>query len=203
MNQEKESPYEIGVRVTCADGDCGVLHRVIMDPTTKALTHLVVGPDPHSARLVPVTMVGSASTGAVVLICSGQDLDRLEPAEATEVIQGGTDLGARGSTLGTYSSSRPRTETVTYDRVPAGEVQIRRGEKVHAADGDIGRLQGLVVDRNHHVTYVLMSQGHWWSRKKEVAIPIGHVTDAVFGVQLDLTRGEVRELPEVDLARLG
>lgn len=202
MNPDKESPYEIGVRVTCADGDCGTLHRVIMDPASRALTHLVVGPDAHSARLVPVSMVGSASTEAVVLICSGSDLDRLEPAEATEVVQTEAgELGSRGSTLGTYT--RPRAETVTYDRVPAGEVQIRRGEKVHAADGDIGRLQGLVVDGSNHVTYVLMSEGHWWTKKKEVAIPIQHVTDAIFGVQLDLTKGQVKELPPVDLARMG
>jgi len=96
-------------------------------------------------------MVGSASTEAVVLICTNSDLDRLEPAEATEVIQSATaDMGARGSTLGAYSS-RARAETVTYDRVPAGEVQMRRGEKVHAADGDIGRLQGLVVDGSNHI----------------------------------------------------
>lgn len=201
MDQDKEIPYEIGVRVTSADGDCGTLHRVIMDPTTRALTHLVVGPDEHSSRLVPVSMVGSASTEAVVLICMTADLDRLEPAEATEVIQSATgDLGARGSTLGTYSS-RPRAETVTYDRVPPGEVQMRRGEKVHAADGDIGRLQGLVVDGSNHITYVLLQNGHWWS-KKEVAIPIEHVTDAIFGVQLDLTKGQVKDLPAVDLARM-
>lgn len=202
MNQDREFPYEIGVRVTSADGDCGTLHRVIMDPASKALTHLVVGPDEHSARLVPVSMVGSASTEAVVLICTTADLERLEPAEATEVVQSATsDMGGRGSTLGAYSS-RAHAETVTYDRVPAGEVQMRRGEKVHAADGDIGRLQGLVVNGDNHITYVLLSQGHWWS-KKEVAIPIEHVTDAIFGVQLDLTKGQVKDLPPVELARMG
>ena len=70
---------------------------------------------------------------------------------------------------------------------------MRRGEKVHAADGDIGRLQGLVVDGEQPRHLRAAVQGHWWG-KKEVAIPIEHVTDAIFGVQLDLTKGQVKDL---------
>ena len=47
---DKESPYAIGVGVSCTDGECGHLHRIIIDPESKALTHLVVGPDAHGAR---------------------------------------------------------------------------------------------------------------------------------------------------------
>ena len=90
---------------------------------------------------------------------------------------------------------------VTYDRVPVGEVDMRRGEHVHATDGNIGRVQGLVIDpRDHHVTHVLLEAGHLWG-KKQVAIPIGAVTDvAAAGVRLNLTRDQVRDLPPVDLA---
>ena len=38
-------------------------------------------------------------------------------------------------------------QPVTYDTVPLDEVEVRRGEHVHATDGDIGRVQGLVIDR--------------------------------------------------------
>ena len=37
-------------------------------------------------------------------------------------------------------------QTVTYHSVPLGEVEISRGEPVHATDGDIGEVQGLVID---------------------------------------------------------
>jgi hypothetical protein len=87
--------------------------------------------------------------------------------------------------------------------VPVGEVDIRRGEHVHATDGNIGRVQGLVIDpKDHHVTHVLLEEGHLWS-KKQVAIPIGAVTDvaAAAGVRLNLTRDQVRDLPPVDLAQ--
>jgi sporulation protein YlmC with PRC-barrel domain len=89
---------------------------------------------------------------------------------------------------------------VVYDRVPAGEVEVQRGEHVHATDGAIGQVQGLVIDPDdHHVTDVLLDEGHLWG-KKRVAIPIGAVTDVKDGIRLDLTKDEVRDLPPVDLA---
>ena len=91
-------------------------------------------------------------------------------------------------------------QAVTFDRVPAGEVAVRRGEHVHAADGPIGRVRGLVIDPgDHHVTHVLLDEGHLWG-KKEVAIPIGAVTGLSDGVRLSLSRDEVRDLPPVGLA---
>lgn len=89
---------------------------------------------------------------------------------------------------------------ITIDRVPAGEVEVRRGEHVHATDGEIGSVKGLVVDpSDHHVTHVLLDEGHLWGQKR-VAIPIGAVTGVDDGVRLSLTKDEVRDLPPVDLA---
>ena len=34
-------------------------------------------------------------------------------------------------------------QIVTTDAVPPGEVDVRRGDRVHATDGDIGRVAGL------------------------------------------------------------
>jgi hypothetical protein len=87
---------------------------------------------------------------------------------------------------------------VTTDLIPAGEVQVRRGDHVHATDGAIGRVQGLEVDdRDHHVTHVLLQEGHLWGRKR-VAIPIAAVTGVDDGIRLRLTRHEVEGLPCVE-----
>jgi sporulation protein YlmC with PRC-barrel domain len=98
--------------------------------------------------------------------------------------------------------------TVTYDTLPLGEVAVRRGERVHATDGTVGQVQGLVIDTgSRHVTYVLLQEGHLFSRK-EVAIPISAVTqvdnNAVEqtdhnGARLNLTKQQVRDLPPVDI----
>jgi sporulation protein YlmC with PRC-barrel domain len=79
------------------------------------------------------------------------------------------------------------------------EVEVRRGEHVHATDGHIGRVQGLVIDaNNHHVTHVLLQEGHLWGRK-EVAIPIRAVIGVDDGIQLNITKQQVQDLPPVDI----
>ena len=78
-------------------------------------------------------------------------------------------------------------------------MEIRRGEPVHATDGDIGRVQGLVVDPgNHYVTHVLLQEGHLRGRK-EVAIPVSAVASTDDGIQLTITKQEVQDLPPVDI----
>ena len=46
------------------------------------------------------------------------------------------------------------------------------------------------------VTHVLLLEGHLWGRKK-VAIPISAVTGVDAGIRLNLTKGQIGELPPV------
>ncbi len=86
------------------------------------------------------------------------------------------------------------------DRVPLGEVEIRRGDPVHARDGWIGAVQGLVIDpADHHVTHVILQEGHVWGRK-QVAIPIGAANRAGDELRVDLTKDEIEALPPVSLS---
>jgi sporulation protein YlmC with PRC-barrel domain len=102
-----------------------------------------------------------------------------------------------GGGLGMGLESVP--QAVIYDKVPLDEVEVRRGEPVHAADGEIGRVQGLVIDASdHHVTHVLLQEGHLWGRK-EVAIPITAVTGIDDGIRLSITKQQVQDLPPVDV----
>ena len=41
---------------------------------------------------------------------------------------------------------QPVAYTVQHERIPLGEVEVRRGEPVHAEGGVVGRVEGLVVD---------------------------------------------------------
>ena len=109
---------------------------------------------------------------------------------------GGAGMAGMGmSGMGSGSPS----QTVTYDTVPAGEVEIRRGEHVHATDGHIGRVQGLVIDRqSRHVTHPLLQEGHVRGRK-DVAIPVSAVASTSDGIQLSISKQEVQDLPPVDV----
>ncbi len=211
--------YMIGVEVTCSDGVCGDLSCVVIDPVARVLTHLVVEPKHRQGmgRLVPIDLVDAAAE-EIRLRCSAAEFEALEPAEETHFLpETGEEMGYEAGQafawpyyglgggmggMGMGGIGMATTPQVMIDdRVPAGEVEVRRGEHVHATDGNIGRVQGLVIDpKNHHVTHVLLDEGHLWG-KREIAIPIGAVKDvAADGVRLDLTRGEVRDLPVVDLA---
>jgi hypothetical protein len=214
--------YTIGVEVTCSDGVCGDLRCVVIDPVARVLTHLVVEPKHRQGqgRLVPIDLV-DASAEEICLRCSAAEFDALEEAEETHFLSGaGEPMGyGAGQALawpyyglgggmggigmgGMGMASGP--QVIIEDRVPAGEVEVRRGEHVHATDGDIGRVQGLVIDpKDHHVTHVLLQEGHLWG-KQEIAIPIGAVKDvAADGVRLKLAKDEVRDLPPVDLSHDG
>ena len=88
----------------------------------------------------------------------------------------------------------------TKDTLPPGEIGVRRGEAVHASDGEIGRVEGLVVDSTRgHVTHVLLQEGHLWGRK-QVAIPIDAVERIDDGITVTLTKHEIESLPEVGVA---
>jgi sporulation protein YlmC with PRC-barrel domain len=181
-----------------------------------------------TGHLVPIDLVTSTAPG-IQLKCSTPQFQALEEAEETQLLPGasgewgyeqdqmlslpyyglgmgamggvgglgGAGMGSLGTGMGMGRGSKPHP--VTYDRIPVGEVEVRRGEHVHATDGAIGRVRGLVVDpRDRHVTHVLLDEGHLWGEKR-VAIPISAVAGVSDGVRLNLTKDEVRDLPPVDL----
>jgi len=206
-------PFVIGSGVSCVDGACGEVTRVVINPVSRELTHLVVEPAGRSGlgRLVPLELV-DATGGGIKLRCTMAEFENLDAAEETQFVPGTRGYAAYGpeqvlawpySALGNAGVEGETvsgiSETVTYDTVPLGEVEVRRGDSVHATDGAIGHVEGLVIDpRNHHVTHVLLKEGHLWGRK-EVAIPITDVTGADDGIQLGLTKDQVRDLPPVGL----
>lgn len=112
----------------------------------------------------------------------------------------GLGLGGIGMGIGARGIADTGPQTITEDRVPEGEVEVRRGEHVQASDGEIGRIRGFVVDpADHRLTHVLLDEGHLWG-KKTVAIPISAVKDVNLGLRLNLTKAEVGDLPEIDLS---
>ncbi len=218
------SQFTIGAEASCRDGAAGTVSRVIVDPVAEEVTHLVVGPEHggDSSRFVPLDLVDSAA-GELRLTCTKAEFEKLDPAQesrfipATSGYQGygygpgqlgywpyyrlggglGMGLGLRG---GAEADEGAPVQIVTHDTVPLGEVAVRRGEPVHATDGDIGRVQGIVIDpASRHVTHVLLQEGHLWGRR-EVAIPIGAVASTSDGIKLTLAKQEVKDLPAVDLS---
>jgi sporulation protein YlmC with PRC-barrel domain len=208
--------FDIGCEVACSDGVCGVLSRVVVDPVAEAVTHLVVDPRHGRAEghLVPISYVTSAAE-RIELNCTRAQLAEFEYAEETDFLPAPRDVIGYGSKdalvlplwslhMGAYGpasrplmSGVPRPEVKTHDCVPLGEVDVRRGEAVHATDGEIGHVEGLVIrPDDHHVTHILLQEGHLWGEKR-VAIPISAVTRVGEAITLTLSKDQVRDLPPV------
>jgi sporulation protein YlmC with PRC-barrel domain len=210
--------FWIGADASCTDGACGQVSRIILNPVTREVTHLAVDPKRRHGpgRLVPVDLV-DATTGQIRLHCPLAEFQTLWPAQETEsepdldptghghpdnapnkadwvVMGGGVSMqrGARGE------PGAPQQVTVDY--VPEGEVEVHRELTVCATDSDIGQVGGLVVEPGgHHVTHVLLQEGHMWGRK-EVAIPIDAVTKiGALLIHLSLTKHQVKDLPPVTI----
>ncbi len=210
--------FWIGADASCTDGAFGQVSRIIVNPVTREVTHLAVDPKHRHGpgRLVPVDLV-DATTGQIRLRCPLAEFQTLRLAQETE---GGPDLDptghghpdnapdkvnwvVAGGAVIMQPGARGEPEApqqVTVDYVPSGEVEVHRELTVCATDGDIGQVQGLVVEPGgHQVTHVLLQEGHMRGRK-DVAIPIGAVTKiGTLLIHLSLTRHQVKDLPPVDI----
>jgi sporulation protein YlmC with PRC-barrel domain len=213
--------FTMGARASCSDGFCGELRRTILDPATRTITHLVIEPThkKEEGRLVPLHLVEAAG-GEIRLRCTLAEFEQLEPSEEVDVaegidygggygsaasIQGYGDVGSMGvgassSGMGIGMGLGHRTPTVVSHAVPLGETEVERHESVHAVDGEIGRVEGFVVDpADNKVTHVLLQEGHIWGRK-EVAIPVSAIVSVDAGIRLNITKQQVEDLPPLSQA---
>ena len=68
-----ETEFAIGATASCSDGPCGEVSRMIVDPATPTVTHLVIEPKhrPEPGQLFPLHLVdttaGDASPGCAAL----------------------------------------------------------------------------------------------------------------------------------------
>jgi len=203
---------DLGSAVHCADAEFGELADVVVDPTTRRVTHLVVRPHnrPDEARIVPVDRATNEGA-AVKLSFTVAEVEALDRMHETAYLRLGEfpvadpewDIGVE-EMLGLPYFQGIAAEPLeadphvmfAYDRVPKGDVEIRRSSAVTSADGNhLGHVDGFVVDAEHHISHVVLERGHLWGRR-EVTIPIGAVekveTDEVV---LRLSKDEVGRLP--------
>jgi sporulation protein YlmC with PRC-barrel domain len=203
----------IGSEAVGSDGYRGEVLAVVVDPAARTVTHLVVEPRGRAglARLVPLELadladLADSGPGPIPLRCAEAEFMSLEPAEETlaefvpgypDPVQllppGWRDTGGGPTADGGTILRIPEKETI--DIVPPGEVEERRGDYVHASDGDVGHLRGLRIDPgNRRVTHVLVREGHVWGHQ-DVDIPAEMVAGFGDGIRLSVTRQQVRDLP--------
>jgi len=208
---------DLGSPVRCRDEAFGELADVVIDPTTRRVTHLVVQPDRpgEPARLVPVERARGSdeADGTIVLEGSSAEIGRLESVRRAAYLRLGEfpvedpdwEVGIEETlalpyyqgldAVGGQPIALDDHVTWAYDRIPKGDVEIGRASAVTSSDGHhLGHVDGFVVDGEDHIGHLVLEHGHLWG-KREVVIPIGAVarveTDAVV---LTLSKDEVGAL---------
>jgi len=208
---------ELGGSVRCADDLLGELADVVIDPTTKRVTHLVVQPhhDIAPARLVPIELAQEAEGHEISLRCTVEEVRQLAPVHEFAYLRLGEfpvddpdwDVGVQELLAMPYYEpgvdpmSYGTDAGIIYDRVPKGEVEIRRSSAVTSSDGHhLGHIDGFLVD-GEQITHIVFERGHLWGRR-DLTVPIGAVkkveTDAV---TLSLSKDEVGALKGVSVRR--
>jgi sporulation protein YlmC with PRC-barrel domain len=211
---------DLDCAVTCADGAFGELSDVIIDPGIRRVTHLVVQPAGHHhhhlARLMPIgrARAGERAKGGVVLDCTVAQVNELHPIHTAEYVRladrpahdadsdvGIEDefalppselLGAGAMGIGMEPIDVDPHVTVSFDRVPAGTVEIRRDSAVSSSDGHhVGHVVGFVLDDRAQIARLVLEHGHLWG-KRELQIP-GASIDRILSdeVVLTLSKDEV------------
>jgi len=224
MADTQRNRLQLGTPVRCADGDGGELADVVIDPVARCVTHLVVAPhgQPDEARLVPIAWAQGGDANAIALTCSVAELAGAERIQESAYLRLGEspttdpawDVGVEEVFALPYYEAAdgfmarpvdPDPHAVwRYDRVPKGQVEIRRASIVRTSDDhDVGHVDGLIVDADGHVGAFTLERGHLWG-KREVAIPIGAVAEVRTDlVLLRLTKDEVGDLPSQKVHRHG
>jgi len=200
----------------------GKMADLVIDPTTRRVTHLVVEPDLQlelaGPRLVPVELVNPGHEASeLTLHCTVEQIRKLESVREIAYLRVGAfpvddpnwDVGVSDVLAlpyygpgEAYSAAYPSDLEMAYDRIPKGEVEVRRSSLVTSKDGhDLGHVEAFIVDGEGKVTHFVLEHGHLWGRR-DIAIPIGSVAEIKTDeVTVSLTKDEVGTLPAVRVKR--
>jgi uncharacterized protein YrrD len=207
--------FKQGVDVYSSDNEkIGTLHRVVMDPNTKEVTHIVVqeGFLFTEDKVVPMDLIGSVTEERIALQGSKEHLDELPKYEETHYVPRDASVEDDMRTLywyppvgmwGPYGYARyPIYPESLYMReteknIPEGMIALSEGAKVIAENGEhVGNIETLITDpKDDRVTHVVIASGLLTKERK--IIPV-HWLNTVLDdeVRLSVDSRLLERLPE-------
>ena len=196
----------------CRDGPLGDLRDVVIDPTQRRVTHLVLVPHQLTGgpRIVPLELSApDAQSPGLLLQCTVAEAAKLPRVEEFRELPIGEfpegtdtwDVGVQdlrpmphydAGAMVEYVPEPTSELLMTFDRIPKGEVEIQRDSVVKTGDGhDAGQLEGLLVDAGS-ITHLLLRSGYLWWRR-ELRVPVQEITELrTDSVTLRCARGQLK-----------
>jgi len=153
--------------------DVGDLERVVIDPETRRLTHIVVkkGHVLPEDTLVPVEKVVHASHDKVALTCSLDEIKELPPLEVTHTVprEGSTIYDRPVGGMYTTPPITPLVISETTRTIPENLVALKEGARVVSSDEKhVGNVERVFTE-DGKVTHLTLSHG--LLAKTEKSIP--------------------------------
>lgn len=197
----------------------GLIERVVIDPGTKKITHVVVeeGWLFTEKKLVPIGMVDYTNRESVLLQASEEEIDNLPPFEETQFIpirEGDIPSDYRSPNalplywyppVGAFwwrhglSPFYPMPRYTRHDErlIPEGTIALREGSQVISKDGQhVGDVESVFADpEENRATHFMISQGILFKDRKLVPTPWIH-TVTEDRVLLKVESGVLENLPE-------
>lgn len=202
--------------VDAADGACGTVADIVIDPGHRRVTHLVVQPTGRHerARLVPIDAVRACGE-RITLGWATADLLAAPPVRRDHLLAFGdwpvepptgssmgvvppfswAYFGEHGPAalltqagLGRLAPFAPRST----HRLPAGTAEVRHASEVVSSDRHVvGHVGGVTVGLDDGIVALVVERGHAW-RRRTVSVPIDEMASAVSDqVILRVTRAEL------------
>lgn len=196
-----EIPIDVGVN--CKDGPAGHTAAVVIDPTSKQVTHIVVRGKGSliGEFLVPIDVVDKSSAHEITLhwdLAQLAEAPRFDKAVFTGdgTLAGGLVWPYAGVSDINFGAPMPAA-FIQLEEVPENSMAVHVGAHVHATDGNVGTVDEFIIDRETSViTHIVLKHGHLWG-KRNISVPvheIDHVADDI--VYLKLDKAAVEDLPD-------
>jgi uncharacterized protein YrrD len=123
--------------------------------------------------------------------------------------EGGSDWGTGDYPVFATSSRDYASKSYNYptwDDIHLQSAKSLVGQDIHASDGDIGKVSGVLVDDKRWIIRELaVETGHWYSGKEIMIAPskIQRISYPESKVFVSLTKGEIERTPKDALAHAG
>ena len=197
----------LNVEVHCSDGHCGRSTHIILNPITEQVTHIVVmaKQPPAVEQLVSVKLIANTASEVILLSCTKEEFSKLEPFNQPDFIyadipQHATDPSL--TLLWPYVVPVKRIVDKKIRRIPPGELAVRRGTRVRATDGWVGRVDEFIVGPiSGNITHLCLRKGHSW-KERDVCIPVSQIERIEEKVvYLNVDKKAIASMPSVPVKR--
>lgn len=167
-------------RVQCTDGRGGHLTCVIITPTSRHLTHVVVeeANAPFLKRLVPLELITTSTSAEIQLDCTIRQLASLQPVVELEPLDGnGLHLQYAAKVYRQWPQNAYGQLPIPaeLEQLAPEAVKIHKHNHVKTSTSQAGAAIDFLVNDATKQILALVIQWKWWWKTHTAQVPVSQV----------------------------